>query len=223
MIRKLFRASPWVIAAVAMIGFAASFSELQRMRGRFGEVTRHNFHDHQDVRKSIIESALAEASDPIVVIGDSITEVAKLPEAIGGYPVVNAGIGGATTGDFLALAPRILEGLNPLLIAVALGTNDAGSSSSEIRQNYAALLRLLKAFSPRLIAIGVPPQANAQRINAEIEAAAVAEGVPFLRQELPDGTRRTDLIHLNAAGYRIWTPRLIAAISERVSQQAAVR
>jgi hypothetical protein len=85
------RAFPRVIAIVATVAFVASFSELQRIRTRFGEVTRHQFHDHQDVRAYMIKAALADLDQPIVVLGDSITEMARLPETINGHPVVNAG------------------------------------------------------------------------------------------------------------------------------------
>jgi lysophospholipase L1-like esterase len=74
-----------------------------------------------------------------------------------------------------------------------------------------------------LIAVGVPPQARGELINIEIEAAADSEGVPFLPQPLPEGTQMADRIHLNSAGYRVWTPRLITAIMARVSQETSIR
>jgi hypothetical protein len=60
------------------------------MRARFGDVTRHQFHDYQDVRLFMIRAALDELDQPIVIIGDSITEMSRLPETIYGRPVVNA-------------------------------------------------------------------------------------------------------------------------------------
>jgi GDSL-like lipase/acylhydrolase family protein len=217
--KAVLHACPWIIAVVASVAFAASFSELQRMRARFGEVTRHTFHDHAEVRQFMISAALADVDQPIVVLGDSITEMARLPEAIEGHPVINAGIGGATIGDFLTLAPRLLERSKPHIIAAALGTN----GSETTRQNYISLLRALKKLAPRLIAVGVPPQARGELINIEIEAAADSEGVPFLSQPLPEGTQMADRIHLNSAGYRVWTPRLIASIIARVSQETSIR
>lgn len=203
------RAAPWIIAAIAIVAFGASFSELQRMRGRFGEVTRHQFHDHQDVRQFEIKAALIDAQSPIVVIGDSITEMARLPEEIGGHPVVNAGIGGASIEDFQVLARNIFQRSTPSLIVVALGTNDGPS----IRPQYAALLSSLKAFSPRLLALGLTPQDGASAKNDQIKDAAESEGVRYIEMPLPDGSILPDRIHLNAAGYRVWTPALVAAIS----------
>jgi lysophospholipase L1-like esterase len=183
------------------------------MRARFGEVTRHKFHDHQDVRLFIIKAALGELNQPIVVIGDSITEMSRLPETIDGRPVVNAGIGGATISDFAAIAPRLLEGSSPSLIVVALGANDAGSQS--IQQDYATLLQQLRKLSSRLLAIAVTPASGSDLINIAVKAAAQSEGVPFVEMPMPVGSTLADHMHLNAAGYRIWTPALVAAIHER--------
>lgn len=64
---------PWLISAVLFVAFSATFSELQRMRTRFGEVTRHPFHDHQDVRKAAIRYALSDLDRPKVFMDGSIT------------------------------------------------------------------------------------------------------------------------------------------------------
>jgi lysophospholipase L1-like esterase len=180
------------------------------MRMRFGEVTRHQFHDHQDVRQFMIGAALADLDQPIVVIGDSITEMSRLPEMIGDKPVVNAGIGGATISDFEVIAPHLIAGSKPSLIVIALGTNDAGSGT--IQQDYTALLSRLKTLAPRLLAVGVMRLDGSDLINAQIRAAADSEGVQFIQMPTPEGSTLADGIHLNAAGYRLWTKTLVGAI-----------
>jgi hypothetical protein len=109
------RAIPWTLAVLFFVAFVASFSELQRMRVRFGEVTRHNFHDHQDVREFIIRSALDGLENGrSFILGDSLVEMAEFPKAVCGRPVVNAGIGGSQTSDFLRMAPpKLLGALAP--------------------------------------------------------------------------------------------------------------
>jgi hypothetical protein len=109
-VAKYWKAMPWAVAAVALVAFGATFSELQRMRMRLGEATRHQFHNHQDVRQAMVRIAIAGLERPIVVLGDSVTEMARLPETICGRDVVNAGVGGATIADFQTLAPRLLDG-----------------------------------------------------------------------------------------------------------------
>jgi lysophospholipase L1-like esterase len=208
------RQLPWIVAAIALIAFIASFSELQRMRRRFGEVTHHQFHDHQDVRRYIIKAAMADLDHPIVVIGDSITEMARFPKTIGDRPVVNAGIGGASIEDFEVLAPGLLENANPSLIVVALGTND---DATAIGRHYAALLLSLKRISPRLLAVSVTPQGGADLKNEQIEDAAARAGVPLIRIKLPDGSLLPDDLHLNGSGYQKWIPALVAAISDALA------
>lgn len=159
----------------------------------------------------MIRAALAGLDQPIVVIGDSITEMSRLPEEIDGRPVVNAGIGGATVADFVAIAPRLMRDFKPSLIVVALGANDIGSST--MQRDYVSLLSELKKLSPRLLAVGVTPLDGSDLMNAQIKAAAGSVGVHFVEMSLSEGTRLPDRIHLNAAGYRQWTPALVAAIS----------
>jgi lysophospholipase L1-like esterase len=205
------RAVPWLVAAVTTIAFLASFSELQRMRKRFGEVTRHTYHDHQEIRDFMIKAALVGLDQPVVVIGDSITEMARLPEMIGDKPVVNAGIGGATIEDFETIAVPLLNDTKPTLIVVALGANDQASPS--IQRNYSALLSRLKRISPNLLAVAVSPAEASRAINTLIESAARGEGVKFFQPSIPNGLTLKDHIHLSAAGYRIWTPALVSAIA----------
>jgi hypothetical protein len=51
-------------------------------------------HAHVSVRQFVIHSQIAQVKDPVVFVGDSITESAFLPAAICGHPVVNAAVGG---------------------------------------------------------------------------------------------------------------------------------
>jgi hypothetical protein len=58
----------------------------------------------------MIRAALDGLQSPIVVFGDSITEMARLPESACGHPIVNGGVGGASTPDFIDLARDLLTG-----------------------------------------------------------------------------------------------------------------
>ena len=203
------RSIPWVLFVVALIAFGVSFSELERMRGRFGEVTRHQFHDHLDVRRFMIRAALAGLDRPIVILGDSITEMARFPESIEGYPVVNAGIGGATIHDFLSLSTRILDEVTPSVIVVALGANDVGSST--VRGEYAALLSYLKKRAPAVYAVAVTPLDGVEAINSQVVAAAKSADVPVIETHITKAML-TDGIHPNPEGSRRWTAAVVAAI-----------
>lgn len=202
------RAIPWIIAAIAVIAFGASFSELQRMRSRFGDVTRFQ----ESSRELIIRAMIMSADSPIVVIGDSITERAIFPATVGVHPVINAGIAGSTIEDFETLSPMIFRGTKPWLIAVALGTND--TKTADVRVNYAALLSQLKKVSPRVLAIAVTRLDGSDRLNDGIKAAADGEGISFVEMLIPDGGRMPDGVHLSPSGYLTWTLAIVSAISQ---------
>lgn len=143
------RAIPWTLAVLFFVAFAASFSELQRMRARFGEVTRHHFHDHQDVREFIISTSLDGLDGPIVVFGDSLVEMAELPKSLCGKTVVNAGIGGSQTSDFIRLAPLLLEHSKPSAVVIALGANDPAENTKDAND----LVRQLRKLAPVVLSM----------------------------------------------------------------------
>jgi lysophospholipase L1-like esterase len=204
------REIPWIVAAVALIAFGASFSELQRARARIGELTNHKFHDHAEVREFMIRAALAETARPIVIIGDSITEMAPIPRQICNRAVVNAGVGGMTIREAKHLAGRIMDERGAFLIALAVGANDAGSPSA--RQDFAELIEVVRPLSARPL-VAISAAADAQT-NQQIGAAATASGVQFVDPQLPPGSKMTDRIHFTKAAYGAWIPALEAAITK---------
>ncbi|MCS3449424.1 MULTISPECIES: SGNH/GDSL hydrolase family protein [Bradyrhizobium] len=179
------------------------------MRNRFGEVSQHGFHDHAAVREFMIRAALADAPAPIVVLGDSITEMAPLPRLLCGRPVINAGVGGQTIPEAKQLAGRVLQDQGAFLLVLAVGANDAGSPTAQ--RDFTDLIDAVKPLSTRpLVVIAV---AADERTNRAIEAAAVARGVRFIDPHLPSGAKMADGIHFTAAAYKAWVPALEAAIS----------
>ena len=203
------RALPWILAAIFLIGFVASFSELQRMRKRFGEVTQHHFHDHAEVREFMIRAALAEAPTPIVVLGDSVTEMAPLPRQLCGRPVINAGVGGQTIQEAKRLASRLLKRNSAFLVALTVGANDIGSPTAQ--RDFGELIETVKPLSTRpLVAVA----AADEQTNQAIGAAATAHGVRFVAPPLPTGSKMPDGKHYTLQGYSIWVPALEAVISK---------
>jgi hypothetical protein len=98
-----------------------------------------------DVRLFAIRSQIAQADQPVIVVGDSITEGAPLPSSICGHEVIDAGIGGMTSQSYLPLARQFLTS-EASLIVVALGTNDSTIVSPEwsvVERGYSDLLDLL--------------------------------------------------------------------------------
>ena len=176
------------------------------MRKRFGEVTQHVYHDHADVRRFIIEFELNAADRPIVVLGDSVAEMARFPSELCGHPVVNAGIGGATITELDRIASRLLVGRVLSLIVIVAGTNDAKSSA--IVADYSHLLATLK--DQPVLAVSAT---KFDRVNQLTRDAASSSRVRYadvrFSEFLPDD------VHPSAAGYRSWMPSVIAAIHEQ--------
>ena len=198
------RVLPWAVAAILLVAFAASFSELQRMRKRFGEVTRHTLHDHQDVRAFIIRADLDDLDQPVVVLGDSIAEMARLPATICGHPVVNAGIGGATSSDFLWLTAVLLKNASPSIIVIAIGANDHTQQS---QSDFARLVAAVQTFSAKVIVVPTTTE------TAVYRNAASAAGADFAAIEVASSDRMADGIHLNRVGYQRWTKTLVSRIA----------
>ena len=195
----MHRTLPWVLIAVLLIAFVASFSELQRIRKRFGEVTRQTVHDHQEVRQFIIRADLAGGDGPIVIVGDSITEMARFPDRISGKRVVNAGIGGATILDYVVRAPKIFDGSKPSLIVVAIGANDTGSKTKE--RDFSALLSVLKTYAPLLV-VDIPNGHTIDGIHPTQEASRlwVESVVDAIELDKADDLRKDDRRLQNAEG-----------------------
>jgi hypothetical protein len=201
------RVVPWVIAVLCAAACGLSLSELQRVKTRLGDISRHSFHDHADVRQFMIMAALADVDQPIVVVGDSITEMAPLPSEACGHPVINAGIGGFRIDEYAKLAPRLFISSRPFLIVSALGANDIGSNHAD--HDYADLLRVLSKFSQRIVSVSVTSDIE---INQQILSAATDAKIPYVSPQLPPGSKMPDSIHYTAAAYRAWIPAVQSAI-----------
>ena len=128
-------------------------------------------HKHAAVRDFVIQSQLRRAEDPIVFIGDSITESAFLPATICGHPVVNAGLGGANSRTYLQFAKTALSTLSARLIVVALGTNDSQIAALKARrpfsESYDKLIGFLKPHTTALVLVGIPPLEMTQPLARE--------------------------------------------------------
>jgi lysophospholipase L1-like esterase len=187
-----------------------------------------------DVRLFAIRSQIAQADQPVIVVGDSITEGAPLPSSICGHAVVNAGIGGMTAQSYLPLATQFLTNEAAGLIVVALGTNDSTIVSPEwsvVKRGYSDLLDLLAQHTTNLVLAGIPPfemngalakdfinQAAGDRNDAGIRTIAETRKFSFidLRHDIHGEGLTRDGIHLNAAGYAQWRDDIVSHIRSSI-------
>ncbi|MCC8977299.1 SGNH/GDSL hydrolase family protein [Bradyrhizobium acaciae] len=228
------RALPWLISAILLVAFGASFSELQRVRKRFGEATTSiHYHVHADVRRAIIAQQLTRVEVPIVVVGDSLIEAATFPSAICGRPVVNAGIGGAKLADFRSTGLGFLSGTHPALIVIALGMNDALGGSETFESDLVQLLKQIRQISQNVAAFGIseaesgPLVANSAALNNTIakenETYAKIMGAAFTPSPSLGSRHTLDGVHLAPAAYQTWANSLFAAIEAAACPSAAIR
>jgi lysophospholipase L1-like esterase len=186
---------------------------------------------HGPTRQFVIRSTLARVDDAIVVLGDSIVEASTLPRSLCGHPIVNAGIGGASTESNLgSILKESLGNKRAALIVVALGTNDAAipNSVERYRSNYRALLTELSALTPRSAIVAIPPP-EAGLEEAIKASLATIDGYNAILPKLAEETRASfialpamperhtlDGIHLNAAGYEIWDRAILRGVESAI-------
>ena len=187
-----------------------------------------------DVRAFMVRSQLAQTTSPVIVIGDSITEAALFPSSVCGHTVVNAGIGGMTAGSYLAQFQQITTNQPMDLAVIALGTNDASSISNAetgFAASYVALADFVAKDAPKTIFVGIPPiDANgalakgyfnldsASRINDTIHNLARDRKIGFvdLRTEMTGPNLTVDGVHLDRAGYQLWSAAMLSAIRSAI-------
>ena len=205
---KYVGALPWVITLAASLGCTYEAIQLAQARTKL-QVAYAN---HSDARQFDIRRQLSEVSEPIVILGDSITEWAHFPREACGHPIVNAGIRGARAWDFLYRAPAILWGhpRKAALIVVTLGANEKDGV-----QDYPALFQLLGDTSNKLAAVS---DTNRTEINSVIEAAAKAAGIPFATVAMGPADHGPDGVHFSERGYAVWLPAITATIQDSLPE-----
>lgn len=182
---------------------------------------------HSTTRQFVIRSTLARVDDAIVILGDSIVEASTLPRALCGHPIVNAGIGGASTASNLgAMLSQALGGKRAALIVVSLGTNDAAMplGVAQYRSNYLTLLTELAALTLRRAVLAIPPPEaglpEAKKVsgdlidsfNAILPDLVKEAGATFIPLPGMPEHHTLDGIHLDATGYGVWDKAILGGI-----------
>jgi lysophospholipase L1-like esterase len=186
---------------------------------------------HRYARQVILFYNVSRMSDPVVVLGDSITEASSLPRSVCGHSIVNAGLNGASTASDLGgwLAP-VVEGKRLAMIVVALGTNDVLTLASQGERNFAdrygKLLGELSKLAPRLAVVQIPPvearrrmtdkmreeiMATIDRFNSVLPDVAARNNASFVTLPPADGPITIDGIHLSSEGYVAWEKAVMQA------------
>lgn len=186
---------------------------------------------HRHTRQIILRYTFSRVEQPIIVLGDSITEASTLPRLLCDHAVVNAGLDGASTASDLGTwLIGALGGRRAAAILVALGTNDAlqGRTREEFEANYGSLLTQLKGAADQLAVLGIPsvevggrmpPDYQAETMkrievfNAALPALARKDGAAFAALPPMPAPHTIDGIHLGTAGYAIWDAAVLKGVS----------
>ncbi|MDC7675197.1 SGNH/GDSL hydrolase family protein [Asticcacaulis machinosus] len=175
--------------------------------------------DHFKQRVKAVISQASQVQAETLIVGDSLTEFAYLPELCGAS-VLNAGISSATIQDASTWTRSLIEASKPKRVVFALGTNNAKLAESKtpvpmVMQTYAALIDEAKGHD---IYVATLPAVSPERpgfdathikaLNEGIKTLAAEKGVTLidLDRELP----MTDGVHLTSEGYAIWRTQLNA-------------
>lgn len=151
----------------------------------------------------------------------------KLEKSFPDLPVVNCGFGGSTIPDSTHFASRILLPLKPRMIVFYAGDNDssAGHSANRIAGNFKTFAETIHAALPecRILFLPIKPSIARERLlpvqkeaNALVQKQCEAQPANLLYVDVatpllgPDSELRPALyqkdgLHLNEAGYAIWT------------------
>lgn len=162
----------------------------------------------------------------LFVGSSSIRLWSTLEQDFSDYPVVQRGFGGSEMSDVLHYAPRIVLPYRPRMVVVYAGDNDLanGKTPHRIHQDFLGFVQLLRERLPhcRVAFIAIKPSPVRWHLAAEIrmanalvrktcESDSMLEFLDVFQPMLDsNGQPRADLfqddrLHLNAAGYALWT------------------
>ena len=201
-----------VVAALAIAGSAWAW--MSRGPGR----------TYYDTRRLVILAHARQTPDPVVILGDSIVDMADLPQLCG-QTVLNAGVAGARTDAIEMLSREVLAIRHPRLIIIAVGLNDTHrdvrTSDAEFLATYRAIVARARMTGANVRVTTIPPvgpsdmgragEFDRGRITA-FNALIRKVGVPVLEvnDALADDNGietdglTDDGVHPNARGYGVW-------------------
>ena len=181
--------------------------------------------------------------DGILFVGSSSIRLWDLEHSFPDLSTINHGFGGSEIADTIHFADRIVWPFSPRVIVLYAGDNDiaGGQSAQDTTEDFKTFSKQVNERLPntRLIFIAIKPSIRRWALADEIKRAngAIADICDqddkrvFLDIWTPmlgdDGRPRPDLfvkdgLHLNEAGYQLWTELLSAELPERTEETLRV-
>ena len=167
------------------------------------------------------------AGDAILAVGDSLTAGFGAPKGadypaqlaqILGHKVINGGVSGDTSAQALARLPDLLV-QKPKLVVVSIGGNDflQRQPESGTRENIRKMVAMIRAAGVPAVLVAIPHFTTGVLLGMVSEHPLYAElanelDVPLLQgawaEILGDKDLKSDAVHANAAGYRLFAEKL---------------
>ena len=167
------------------------------------------------------------AGDAILAVGDSLTAGFGAPKGadypaqlaqILGRKVINGGVSGDTSAQALARLPDLLV-QKPKLVVVSIGGNDflQRQPESGTRENIRKMVADIRATGVPAVLVAIPHFTTGVLLGMVSEHPLYAElanelDVPLLQgawaEILGDKDLKSDAVHANAAGYRLFAEKL---------------
>jgi len=196
-----------------------------------GQVVPEPRHEEwwQNLHQSFVTNTADNPDIPIIFFGDSITEgwtttgLSVFNTYYAPLGTVNYGIGGDLTQHVVwRIQNGEVEGLNPRLIVLKIGTNNlAPHTNQAIVDGIAANVNSIRQLLPetRILVLGILPRTGAALFDRIAAINALASGVAdgqyvFYLDMFNDFTSDTwgivpdnlfvGGLHLTAAGYELW-------------------
>lgn len=197
MIFRLPNAAQRIKPAI-LLAFALAFSAGVAT----GYVRWHRPATNNKVYRALVirEQARELPEGGVLVIGDSLIERQRQPDFCG-LPTLNAGIGGATSGELLALVADLAPA-RPKRLVINAGANDMlqGVPPAQLQDN---IERMLGAFEGvAAIVVGVPGGGPA---DEALRAAAQPTNATFLPWPVLQSEDTIDGLHLAPSGSVKWS------------------
>ncbi|WP_411815151.1 GDSL-type esterase/lipase family protein [Kingella oralis] len=167
------------------------------------------------------------AGDAILAVGDSLTAGFGAPKGadypaqlaqILGHKVINGGVSSDTSAQALARLPDLLV-QKPKLVVVSIGGNDflQRQPESGTRENIRKMVADIRATGVPAVLVAIPHFTTGALLGMVSEHPLYAEladelDVPLLKGAwadiLGDKDLKSDAVHANAAGYRLFAEQL---------------
>ncbi len=141
-------------------------------------------------------------------------------EALLQHRVINAGVPGEVSAQGVERLPELLEKHRPDLVILCHGGNDflQRRDSQQLSDNLRAMIETARNQGVDVVLVGVPQLGLLLQTAELYQELAEDYGLPYegeiLRQVLTSRELKSDPIHPNASGYRMFAEALAGLIEK---------